>query len=108
VAVNARSWILYSAARVAIFAVILVVMLFGFQVDVWISAIVAAIVGLIVSMLVLRPLRDRMALDLHQRSAKPAPVSDDVAEDAELGIEPSSAQASEPSEPGAPAKRDED
>ena len=83
--VNARSWILYSAARVAIFALILVVLLVaGF--DVWISALVAALAGLGISLLVLRKPRESMAAGLAARRGKGPELSDDDAEDERLGL----------------------
>lgn len=82
---NARSWILYSAARVAIFAVVLAALLLA-GLDVWISALVAALVGLGVSLLVLRRPRETMAADLAARRTREPEPSDDEAEDDRLGL----------------------
>jgi len=83
--VNARSWILYSAARVAIFAVILLAMLAA-GLDVWISALVAALAGLGISLLLLRKPRQTMAAGLAARRDKEPALSDDDAEDDQLGL----------------------
>lgn len=80
---NARSWILYSAARVIIFGVILALLLVA-GLDVWISALVAALAGLGISLLVLRKPRDDMASSLAARKQREPERSDDEAEDEQL------------------------
>ncbi|GMA29213.1 DUF4229 domain-containing protein [Arenivirga flava] len=81
---NARSWILYSAARVIIFGVILAVLLVA-GLDVWISALVAALAGLGISLLVLRKPREDMAASIAARRRREPERSDDEVEDEQLG-----------------------
>ena len=57
---SSRQWIVYSVIRVAIFAVVLIVLLL-IGVNVWVSAIAAALIGLCVSYIALRGPRDEVA-----------------------------------------------
>lgn len=79
------TWVWFSVIRVLLFAVPFTVLML---VDVpwWLSAAVAALFGLAASSLFLRRPREALARDLQQvRSrTKPAPTSDDEAEDAAL------------------------
>lgn len=58
-----RAWLLFSVVRVLAFAVPFAV-LFAIGIDWWIAALVAAAIGFCVSYIFLRPLRDRVALQL--------------------------------------------
>lgn len=56
---SSRQWILYSVLRVGVFAIVLTgLLLFIPQVAPWISAIIAAVVGLCVTYIFFRPQRD--------------------------------------------------
>jgi len=71
----------YTVARILVFAVPFAVLLL-IGLEWWIAAIVAAIVGFCLSYLALRPLRDRVALQLATaRSAPAARSADEIAED---------------------------
>lgn len=76
-----RALLLFSAVRVLVFAVPFAI-LFALGVDWWIAALIAAVVGFCVSYIFLRPLRDRVALQLAEaRNAAPKPSADEEAED---------------------------
>jgi uncharacterized membrane protein len=76
-----RAWVLFSAVRVLAFAVPFGI-LFALGLEWWIAALVAAVVGFCVSYIFLRPLRDRVALQLAEaRAAAPKPTRDEEAED---------------------------
>jgi small-conductance mechanosensitive channel len=85
-----KPWVQYSLVRLATFAIALVVL--GFVatpqgVPLWVSAIVAAIIGWCVAYIFFGKLRDAVARDLAERRAAPA-VSKDAdaeAEDVEAG-----------------------
>lgn len=83
-----RAWLLFSVVRVLVFAVPFGV-LFAIGLDWWVAALLAAAIGFCVSYIFLRPLRDRVALQLaHARAAAgPAPAagSDEDVEDAPPG-----------------------
>jgi len=77
-----RSWLLFSALRVLVFLVPFGV-LFALGLEWWIAALVAAAIGFCVSYIFLRPLRDRVALQLAESRGRPStPTSDEEAEDA--------------------------
>lgn len=74
-----RAWILYSALRVGMFAV-LFLLLWALTASVWpstaiiIAAIGAAVLSLCLSYIFLKPLRDRVALQVVEaRSGTPKP-----------------------------------
>ncbi len=76
-----RAWLLFSVARVLAFAVPFAV-LFAIGLEWWIAALIAAVVGFCVSYIFLRPLRNRVALQLAEaRNAAPKPSADEEAED---------------------------
>ncbi len=77
-----RSWVLYSLARLGLFAGVLALLLL-LGIEWWIAAIVAAIIALCVSYIFLGGLRTRAAEQLAAARA-PRPTADDEAEDAEL------------------------
>ncbi|WP_161490301.1 DUF4229 domain-containing protein [Agromyces aureus] len=78
-------WIWYTALRVALFVVPLVVLLVA-GVPGWIAALVAALFGLSASLLFLRRPRESMAGDLYaaRHREKPLVHEDDAEEDAAI------------------------
>lgn len=76
-------WIWYTALRVLLFAAPLAVLLLA-GVNVWVSAIIAAVFGLSASLLFLRKPRDEMSSELYavRHREHPARREDDAAEDA--------------------------
>jgi outer membrane murein-binding lipoprotein Lpp len=76
-------WIWYTALRIVLFAVPLAVLLLA-GVNVWVSAIVAAVFGLSASLLFLRRPREAMSTELYAARHRDRPVvrDDDAAEDA--------------------------
>ena len=76
-----RAVLLFSAVRVLVFAIPFAI-LFALGLEWWIAALIAAVVGFCVSYIFLRPLRERVALQLAEaRSDAPRASSDDEAED---------------------------
>ena len=80
-----RPWIKYTLLRVGIFAVALVILLVV-GVNPFVSAVVAAIAGFVLSYIFFRKLRGEVAAELAQRNAKPEPLknADTEAEDEAL------------------------
>jgi hypothetical protein len=76
-------WIWYTLLRIVLFAAPLAVLLAA-GVNVWVSAIVAAVFGLSASLLFLRKGREAMSRDLYaaRHRETPAVRDDDAAEDA--------------------------
>ena len=81
-----RPWIKYTIYRVLVFAILLTALLL-LQVNVFISAFVAAVLGLGISALFFRKLRDQVALELAERHANKAPATRDDAEEDKLNAE---------------------
>jgi hypothetical protein len=78
---SSRQWVVYSAIRVGIFAVALVVLLVV-GVTGWIAAIGAAVIGLCVSYIFFRPQRDAVARSIVDiRSAKDRDIDNDLEND---------------------------
>jgi uncharacterized membrane protein YphA (DoxX/SURF4 family) len=79
-----KPWVLYSLARLGIFAVVLAALLL-LGITPWIAALVAAVVGLCVAYIFFGTLRNAVALDLAERrsQSKVAKDSDAEAEDLE-------------------------
>ncbi|HWH97803.1 MAG TPA: DUF4229 domain-containing protein [Pseudolysinimonas sp.] len=75
-----RAWLVFSALRVLVFAVPFAILL-AIGLEWWIAALIAAVVGFCASYIFLRPLRDRVALQLAEVRT-PKPSVDDEAEDA--------------------------
>jgi membrane protein implicated in regulation of membrane protease activity len=67
------AWIKYLLVRLGIFAVVLAVLLV-FQVNPYISAIVAAVAGFVLAYVFFRGLRNEVAKELAERNSKPAVV----------------------------------
>lgn len=79
-----RAWVLYSVVRILVFAAPLGILL-AIGLDWWIAALVAAAIGLCVSYIFLRPLRDRVSAQLataRAGAAEAKPRTDEDAEDA--------------------------
>lgn len=75
-----KPWVAYSLLRVGLFAAVFaVLMLLG--IEWWLSAIIAAVIGLCVSYIFFGRLRDRVTRDIAARRAAPAPDPDAAAED---------------------------
>ena len=79
------TWIWYTALRILLFAVPLAVLLWA-GVNPWVSAAVAALFGLIASLIFLRKPREEIAGDLYaaRHREKPAVHEDDDEEDAAI------------------------
>ena len=79
-----RAWVIYSIVRVLVFAVPLAILL-AIGLEWWIAALVAAAIGLCVSYIFLRPLRDQVATQLaasRSASTEARHRTDEDAEDA--------------------------
>ncbi|MCD5344969.1 DUF4229 domain-containing protein [Agromyces sp. H3Y2-19a] len=88
-------WIWYTAIRVVLFAAPLAVLLIA-GVNVWVSAIVAALFGLSASLIFLRKPRNAMSSDLYEARHREKPLvrEDDAEEDAALDAASRDADAS--------------
>lgn len=75
-----RAWVLYSIARVLVFAVPFGI-LYAIGLDWWIAALIAAAVGFCVSYIFLRGLREGVTTQLAGRRERLTPSSDEEAED---------------------------
>ena len=76
-----KPWIAYSLVRVGVFALAFAALLLA-DIPWWLSALIAAIIGLCVGYVFFGRLRDRVALDIAERRARPAGDADSAAEDA--------------------------
>ncbi len=75
-----KPWVKYTLVRVGIFAIALVVLaLLGVQL--WIAAVIAAVIGLCVAYIFFGKLRNAMALEIVNRRAAPPKDADAAAED---------------------------
>ena len=75
-----KPWLAYTLIRVGVFALAFaILMLVG--VEWWLSAILAAVIGLCVAYIFFGKLRDAMALEIAQRRAAPAEDGDALVED---------------------------
>lgn len=63
---SSRVWVLYTVIRLGIFAVVLAALLL-LQVNPWVAAVAAAVIGLCVSYIFFRGPRDQLAQDLYRR-----------------------------------------
>ena len=75
-----KPWVAYSLVRVGVFALAFAALMFA-NVPWWLSAIIAAIIGLCVGYVFFGKLRDAVAIDIAQRRARPAGDADSAAED---------------------------
>ena len=76
-----KPWVAYSLLRVGVFVVAFAALMLA-NVPWWLSALIAAIIGLCVGYIFFGGLRDRVALDIAERRARPAGDADSTAEDA--------------------------
>lgn len=97
-------WIWYTALRIVLFAAPLAVLLIA-GVNVWVSAVLAAVFGLSASLLLLRRPREAMSSELYAARHREQPVvrDDDAAEDA--AVEASEHPASASEHPASAAER---
>ena len=72
-----KPWITYSLVRIGMFAAVLAILVL-LGVIPWLAAIVAAIISLCVSYLFFGKLRERVAVDLHERRSARANAEDSV------------------------------
>lgn len=84
-----RPWLIYTLARVGVFAVLFAVLYVVLDGDWLTSAAVAAVAAFCISYIALGPLRRRVADELAERHARPVPTADADAdaEDDELPVE---------------------
>ena len=75
-----KPWLAYSLLRVGVFAAVFAALMLA-NVPWWLSAIIAAVVGLCVGYIFFGRLRDRVAIDIAERRARPAGDADTAAED---------------------------
>lgn len=80
-----KPWILYSLLRLGIFAAVFALLMVA-QIDWWLSAIIAAILGFAISYIFFGKLRDAVALDIVARRSGPSHDPDRDAEDAAAGL----------------------
>lgn len=79
---SSRQWVSYSLIRLGIFAVVLAILLV-LQIEPWIAAIVAAVVGLCVAYIFFRPQREAVARSFWEfRTAQHRDVDSDAENDA--------------------------
>lgn len=79
-----KPWVVYSLLRVGLFAAAFaILMLLG--IEWWLSAIIAAVVGLCVSYIFFGRLRDRVTRDIVERRETPAKDVDADVEDVREG-----------------------
>jgi hypothetical protein len=76
-----RTLLLFSALRVLVFAIPFGILL-AIGLEWWVAALIAAVVGFCVSYIFLRPLRDKVALQLVEARTPKAASGDEAAEDA--------------------------
>ena len=76
-----KPWLAYSLLRLGVFAVVFALLMVA-NVPWWLSAIIAAVIGLCVGYIFFGRLRDAVALDIAARRARPAGDADTAAEDA--------------------------
>ena len=77
-----KPWLAYSLVRIGVFVAVFAVLMLA-NVPWWLSAIIAAIVGLCIGYIFFGRLRNAVALDIAERRARPAGDADSAAEDAE-------------------------
>jgi hypothetical protein len=75
-----KPWVTYSLLRLGLFAAIFALLML-LNVEWWLSAILAAVIGLCVSYIFFGRLRDAVALDIAKRREAPASDVDATVED---------------------------
>jgi len=76
-----KPWIAYSLVRVGVFALAFALLMLA-QVEWWLAALIAAIIGLCVGYIFFGKLRDAVARDIVARRASTSKDADSIAEDA--------------------------
>jgi hypothetical protein len=76
-----RALLLFTTLRVLAFAAPFGI-LFALGLEWWAAALIAAVIGFCVSYIFLRPLRDRVALQIAEARSAPKPTADEASEDA--------------------------
>ncbi|MBH0055030.1 MULTISPECIES: DUF4229 domain-containing protein [unclassified Salinibacterium] len=87
-----KPWISYSLLRVGVFAAAFTVLMIA-NVEPWIAALIAAILGFAISYVFFSKLRDAVALDLASRRGRPSHDPDRDAEDAAVDHDAAEEQA---------------
>ncbi|MGK2936242.1 MAG: DUF4229 domain-containing protein [Solirubrobacteraceae bacterium] len=75
-----KPWVLYSLVRVGLFAIVFALLLLT-PIPWWLSAVIAAVIGLCISYIFFGKLRDAVALDIAARRSTPARDTDAEVED---------------------------
>jgi len=76
-----KPWVVYSLARLGVFAVVLAVLLFV-GIEWWLAALLAALLGFLISYLFFTKLRDAVTADIVARREAPEVKNEDaLAED---------------------------
>ena len=75
-----KPWVTYTLLRIGLFAAVLAILLL-LNIEWWIAALVAAVIGLCVSYIFFGGLRDAVARDIAARRAAPASDVDASVED---------------------------
>ncbi len=75
-----KPWVTYSLLRLGLFAAVFALLML-LNVEWWLSAILAAVIGLCVSYIFFGKLRDAVALDIAKRREAPASDADATVED---------------------------
>lgn len=91
---NKRSWITFTVVRLLAFFVPLIALL-AIQVNPWVAAVLAAVIGLCVSFIFLRRPRESVAREIYEarHADKPVVREDDEVEDAVLDAQAETSQA---------------
>lgn len=84
---SAPAWVLYTVYRILLFAVPLALLLI-LRVEPWLSALLAAVIGLCLSYIFLRSPREEVARGLYSATHRTKPVkqADDETEDAAVDL----------------------
>ena len=75
-----KPWVAYSLVRLGVFALVFAILMVA-SVPWWLSALIAAIVGLCIGYIFFGKLRNEVALDIARRRSRPAGDADTAAED---------------------------
>jgi len=95
-----RAWILYTLIRLGLFVAVLVVLIL-LGINVWISAILAALIAFAISLIALQRPRDALSADIHRWRNKGS-VSDEV-HDTDADVEDAAIDGAAPGDVGRPA-----
>jgi hypothetical protein len=75
-----KPWVLYSLVRVGLFAIVFALLLLT-PIPWWLSAVIAAVIGLCIAYIFFGRLRNAVALDIARRRGEPARDADAEVED---------------------------